>query len=96
VEDIHHSANMLLAHFHYCNKGTHLPSLSLKNRHDSVLSELSVPEYRFVIRTVELVRLKEDEFRTIKEYEVYEDELYFISQMFEKDWTPSESYVSPV
>ena len=96
MEDLHHGANMLLAHFHYCNKGTHLPSLRLRERHDTVLSELSIPEYRFMIRTIELVRLKEDDFRAIKDYELYEDELYFISQMFEKDWMPRDSYVSRV
>lgn len=96
MEDLHHGAKMLLAHFHYCNKGTHLPSISLRDRHDTVLSELSIPEYRFMIRTIELVRLKEDDFRAIKEYELYEDELYFVSQMFEKDWMPRDSYVSRV
>ena len=49
-----------------------------------------------MIRTIELVRLKEDDFRAIKDYELYEDELYFISQMFEKDWMPRDSYVSRV
>jgi len=87
---------MLLAHFHYCNRGTHLPSLSLRDRHDTVLSELNIPEYRFMIRTIELVRLKEGHFRDIRDYELYEDELYFISQMFEKDWMPRDSYVSRV
>jgi hypothetical protein len=96
VEDLHHGANMLLAHFHYCNKGAHLPSLNLKDRHDTVLSELSIPEYRFMIRTIELLRLKEDDFRAIKKYELYEDELYFVSQMFEKDWMPRDGYASPV
>ena len=96
MEDLHHGANMLLAHFHYCNKGTHLSSLNLRDRHDTVLSELNIPEYRFMIRTIELVRLKEDDFRAIKEYGLYEDELYFISQMFEKDWMPRDSYVSRV
>jgi hypothetical protein len=95
VEDLHHGANMLLAHFHYCNKGTHLPSINLKDRHNTVLSELGVPEYLFMIRTIELIRLNADNFRAIKEEEFYEHEFYFISQMFEKDWAPRDSYVSP-
>ena len=49
-----------------------------------------------MIRTIELVRSKEGHFRDIRDYELFEDELYFISQMFEKDWMPRDSYVSRV
>jgi hypothetical protein len=87
---------MLLAHFHYCNKGQHLPSLKLEDRHNTVLSDLGIPEYRFMIRTIELVKQKEEDFASLKAYTVYEDDLYFVSQMFEKGWGPREPYVSPV
>lgn len=28
-----------------------------------------------------------------KECDLYEDDLYFIAQMFEEDWTPRDSYI---
>jgi hypothetical protein len=35
----------------------------------------------------------EDEFRTAKDIGLYEDELYFISQMYEDDWQPRDSVI---
>jgi hypothetical protein len=32
-------------------------------------------------------------FRTAKEEWLYEDELFFIAQMFEDDWTPQNSVI---
>jgi hypothetical protein len=34
-----------------------------------------------------------DRFQKAKENNLYEDELYFISQMFEDDWQPRESII---
>ena len=34
-----------------------------------------------------------DRFQKAKENNLYEDELYFISQMFEDDWQPRESVI---
>jgi hypothetical protein len=30
----------------------------------------------------------------MKEHKLFEDELYFVSQMFDKDWTPSDTISS--
>lgn len=35
----------------------------------------------------------EEKFRVAKEIDLYEDDLYFISQMFEEDWAPRETVI---
>jgi hypothetical protein len=34
-----------------------------------------------------------EQFATLLEEELYEDELYFISQMFEEDWRPRDTAI---
>lgn len=34
-----------------------------------------------------------DRFQKAKENNLYEDEMYFVSQMFEDDWQPRESVI---
>ena len=34
-----------------------------------------------------------DKFRRIRENELYEDDLYFVSQMYEKEWTPRDTVI---
>ena len=34
-----------------------------------------------------------DKFRTIREGELYENDLYFVSQMFEENWQPRDTRI---
>jgi hypothetical protein len=34
-----------------------------------------------------------DEFRTAKRLQLYEDDIYFISQLYEEDWQPRDSVI---
>jgi hypothetical protein len=36
--------------------------------------------------------LTADHFRICKENDLFEDELYFISQMYESDWSPRDTF----
>jgi hypothetical protein len=56
VEQLHHGANVLLAHFHYYNKNLDPFSLDWKNRQNTPLAELTAEQVRFIIRTSELVK----------------------------------------
>ena len=47
----------------------------------------------FGCTTDELLSL-EDQIRIMKAHELFEDELYFVSQMFDKDWTPRDTISS--
>ncbi|KAF2189594.1 hypothetical protein K469DRAFT_562001 [Zopfia rhizophila CBS 207.26] len=95
VENLHRGANILLAHYHYYKGDMHLPEIDWKQRHTIRLAHLSPPEFGFFIRSTELVKEKEDHIRICLEYDSWEDELYFVSQMFEKDWSPRELFKSP-
>jgi hypothetical protein len=35
----------------------------------------------------------EEKIRTIHELNLYEDDLYFVSQMFEENWTPRDTII---
>jgi len=35
----------------------------------------------------------EDKIRTTHELNLYEDDLYFVSQMFEENWTPRDTII---
>jgi len=37
-----------------------------------------------------LKNVTEDKFRRINEIELYEDDLYFVAQMFEENWMPRD------
>src|SRR5450756_2698382 len=38
-----------------------------------------------------LIDATEEKFRVAKEIDLYEDDFYFISQMFEEDWVPNDT-----
>ena len=37
--------------------------------------------------------MTEDKIRVSNQFNLYEDDLYFLSQMFEKDWTPRDTVI---
>jgi hypothetical protein len=38
-----------------------------------------------------LTNITEDKFRRTLEYDLYEDDFYFLSQMFEDEWMPRDT-----
>jgi hypothetical protein len=51
IQELHQGANILLAHFHYCNKGSH--PFSLKRNFPASMAELNEDQVQFVVRTAE-------------------------------------------
>jgi hypothetical protein len=39
------------------------------------------------------MRILEDKFHRLWEHGLYEDDLYFVSQMFEEDWMPRDTII---
>lgn len=40
-----------------------------------------------------LINTTEDWIRRANQIDLYEDDLYFVSQMFEEDWTPRDTVI---
>lgn len=40
-----------------------------------------------------LINMTEDKIRIANQNGLYEDDLYFVSQMFEEDWTPRDTVI---
>ncbi|KAI9710664.1 MAG: hypothetical protein M1820_002497 [Bogoriella megaspora] len=91
VENLHHGANVLLAHFHYCNKGHHPFLLDWKHRQNSPLSDLVPAQVKFMSKTKRLYTEREMDIQDMRATDLFEDELYFVSQMFDKEWSPGDT-----
>jgi hypothetical protein len=51
IRELHQGANILLAHFHYCNKGSY--PFSLKRNFPASIAELNEDQIDFIVRTAE-------------------------------------------
>ncbi|GAB1320924.1 hypothetical protein MFIFM68171_11134 [Madurella fahalii] len=54
---------------------------------------MSVDDIQFLERTKVLLKEKEPIIKTNIEHDLYEHELYFISQMFEENWQPRDTVI---
>jgi len=96
IADVHRGANILLTHFHY-NKGDMDPfNIDWKNRHTSRLAHLNPRETGFMIMTSRLIKERAQEFEMLAEMDQFEHELFFVGQLFEKNWMPKKLYESPI
>src|SRR5436305_10763121 len=109
IQELHLGGNTLLAHFHYCNKGSY--PFSLRRNFSASIAELSEDQLQFIAKTGEYFEARsksylppnlsytftnsraivEELWRKIKEYGFFEDEMYFVSQLYEEDWQPGPS-----
>ncbi|KAI0380510.1 hypothetical protein F5Y04DRAFT_257539 [Hypomontagnella monticulosa] len=88
VEEFHSGARTMLAYFHYCNKGGHPFSKDWSHATDMSFAELNASQVQFIKETIELVKEKRAHFEHIKSQGLFEDDYYFISQLYELHWTP--------
>jgi hypothetical protein len=104
IEELHLGANILLAYFHYCCKGFQPFDLDWDASETTSMAELDAEQVKFVRKTADFVSLQSmfffilpfvsdqsqgAHFHDIKEKLLYEDEHYYVAQLFETDWTPS-------
>ncbi|KAF2183196.1 hypothetical protein K469DRAFT_584113 [Zopfia rhizophila CBS 207.26] len=88
VEALHNGANILLAHFHYCNRGSHPFTMDWKSPDQIARAELDTEQVQFILDTAKEVKKKSPLFREIREKALFEHEYYFLSQLYEFDWKP--------
>ncbi|KAG6122756.1 hypothetical protein E4U13_001292 [Claviceps humidiphila] len=81
-------ANILLAHFHYCNKGWYPFSDKCKEQDLRTLADLSDDRVKFVQETRRIAKANAPRWGRLRESGASENDYYFVSQLFEEDWHP--------
>ncbi|GAB0141574.1 hypothetical protein EsHS_00002161 [Epichloe bromicola] len=88
VREYHLGANILLAHFHYCNKGWYPFSDECKDQDLRTLADLSDDKVQFVRETREFAKEHEREWGQLRERGAWEEDYFFVSQLFQENWHP--------
>lgn len=93
VREYHMGANVILAHFHYCNKGRIPFSEECEDKDLRALAQLDEEKIRFVRATRGFVQRHQQDWKQVRSNEVYEDDYFFVSQLFDEKWQPSTTNV---
>jgi hypothetical protein len=88
VKEYNLGANTLLAYFHYCNKAIYPFSSECKDQDLQTLAELDDEAISFVHYTRKMVAEHRKEWERLWTHDIYEDEYYYASQLFEHNWQP--------
>ncbi|KAI1409767.1 hypothetical protein F5Y13DRAFT_87992 [Hypoxylon sp. FL1857] len=91
VREYQTGANILLAYFHYCNKGVYPFSAECKEQDLSNLAELDEPKLKLVQFTRSNVERYKKHWAKIRQTDDYENDFYYISQLYEESWTPQST-----
>jgi hypothetical protein len=114
IEGLHTGANILLAHFHYCNRGTHPFVQDWASPEQIAGAQLNAEQGEFMRESVlEIkkkgkflrVRVNTDRstypltrhfiaslFEGIRQGRAFENEYYFVSQLFDIGWKPIRTF----
>jgi len=93
IYERHHSANVYLSHYHYCTKPCNPFNVDWRNRQTTPFADMTTDEIHFLMKTSEMVKERQDKIRITHKFNLYEDDLYFVSQMFEENWTPRDTII---
>ncbi|KAK7425642.1 hypothetical protein QQZ08_007858 [Neonectria magnoliae] len=81
-------ANILLAHFHYCNKGIYPFSEGCKDQDLRTLAGLDEEKIQFVHATRAHAKQNARDWEELRNGATYDDDYFFVSQLFEENWQP--------
>jgi len=88
VKEYNLGANTLLAYFHYCNKGIYPFSDECKDQDLQSLAELDDEAMAFVKYTRQFASENHRRWEGLWHEDGFEDEYYYVSQLFEQNWQP--------
>jgi len=88
VKEYNIGANTLLAYYHYCNKAVYPFSPECKDQDLQSLAELDDNGLDFVRYTRRIVAEHKKEWAQLWESNAYENEYYYVSQLYEQSWQP--------
>ncbi|OBT69780.1 hypothetical protein VE03_00727 [Pseudogymnoascus sp. 23342-1-I1] len=89
VAEYHAGATALLAHFHLCNKGSYPFSAAAGEKPDILTNAgLTEGQSKFIEMTKKFVASRADRFEGLRWIEAFDDDYYFIAQLYEQNWKP--------
>lgn len=88
VKQVYFEAHTLLAHFHYCNRGFFPLSEDCTDRILTADVGLDDKTVQFIHYSRAFARQHKPRWDELKRLSSYEDDYFFISQMFEENWQP--------
>ncbi|KAI2628897.1 hypothetical protein GGS21DRAFT_228149 [Xylaria nigripes] len=88
VREYQLGANILLAYFHYCNKGIYPFSPDCKEQDLRTLAGLDENKTQFIKQTKIHVEKQRKSWTKLRENNDYENDFYYISQLYEENWMP--------
>ncbi|KAI1083307.1 hypothetical protein F5B20DRAFT_455693 [Whalleya microplaca] len=91
VREYQMGANILLAYFHYCNKGIYPFSAECKEQELTTLAELDEARNRFIQFTRSNVEKQKKHWEKVRQSNDYENDFYYISQLYEENWMPQST-----
>lgn len=88
VQEYQIGANILLAYYHYCTKGVYPFSPDCKDQDLSTLAELDESKTKVVLATRKVVKEHRNQWAKIRQSADYENDMFYISQLYEEQWSP--------
>jgi len=92
IQERQTSANIFLSYYHYRTEQCNPFKIDWKKRHTTPFADMTTQDVIFLQKTAALLDDKDraESIRVTKEDDLYENELYFVSQMFEEKWQPRD------
>lgn len=88
VQEYHLGGTILLAYFHYCNKGIYPFSEECKDQDLRTLAQLDEDAMQFIHWTRSQAMAHKHEWEEVQQANQYEQPYFFVSQLFQRDWQP--------
>ncbi|TDZ60799.1 Satratoxin biosynthesis SC3 cluster transcription factor SAT20 [Colletotrichum trifolii] len=90
VHDYHYGGTILLAYFHYCNKGIFPFTEECRDQDLRQLAQLDEQALHFVQWTRNEAMTHKREWDELHGANEYEQAYFFVSQLFQRDWQPQK------
>ncbi|KAI1447687.1 hypothetical protein F5Y02DRAFT_351050 [Annulohypoxylon stygium] len=91
VREYQMGANILLAYFHYCNKNIYPFSAKCKEQDLATIAELDENQVKLIQFTRSNIEKYKKHWAKIRQTDDYENDFYYISQLYEENWTPQST-----
>ncbi|KAI0017831.1 hypothetical protein F4780DRAFT_570727 [Xylariomycetidae sp. FL0641] len=93
VESLQEGGNIILSHWHYYKRDLQPLALDLNPKSSAVYSELLPHESELLTEAVQAYEIRE-RWPMVKAtgYHRFDEDLYFVSQMFEENWQPRATF----
>ncbi|KAF4774829.1 hypothetical protein HER10_EVM0003810 [Colletotrichum scovillei] len=88
VQEYHMGGTILLAYFHYCNKGIYPFSEDCRDQDLRTLAQLDDDAVQFIHYTRAMAMQNKREWEEVQRANQYEQPYFFVSQLFQRDWQP--------